>query len=77
MTHPTHDVDSDGQASADEIEVTPEMIESGMWTLYGFHIQEPDDEEMRKAVCAVFRAMIEARATGRIVGLPAWVQESG
>jgi hypothetical protein len=43
-----------------EIEVTPAMADAGLNTLYGFHITEPDDDEMREAVSAVFKAMIEA-----------------
>jgi hypothetical protein len=61
MTHRDHSVEFAGQAGA-EIEVTPEMMDAGLSALYRFHITEPDDEEMREAVCAVFNAMIEARS---------------
>jgi hypothetical protein len=43
-----------------QIEITPEMIEAGLNRLYEFHITEPDSDEMRDAVAAVFRAMTAA-----------------
>jgi len=42
---------------AAEIEITPEMIEAGRETLYGFPIMEPTEDKMNAAVVAVFRAM--------------------
>jgi hypothetical protein len=37
------------------------MVEAELDALYGFHITEPDCDEMREAVRAVFIAMIEVR----------------
>jgi hypothetical protein len=53
-------VDSEELAGAPEheIEVTPAMIEAGREALYDFDIMEPYEEEMRKAVAAVYRAMV-------------------
>ena len=45
----------------EEIEVTPEMIEAGLEALYCFPITEPDDASMKKAVVAVFSAMLSVR----------------
>ena len=47
------------------MEITPEMIEAGLNSLYEFHISEPDRDELREAVAAVFRAMIEAASEYR------------
>lgn len=46
-------------APAAEIEVTPEMIEVGVKTLYGFDITEWMEAELRQAVRSVFIAMRE------------------
>lgn len=43
--------------ASDDIQVTPEMIEAGMEELFCHDIQEPYEDEMRKAVAAVFRVM--------------------
>ena len=44
-----------------KIEITPAMMEAGRKALYGFRIQEPDDDEMREAVAEVFKAMFGVR----------------
>ena len=48
--------DSDGPAG-DGIEVTPEMIEAGMFELCGHSIYEFDDDALRRALAAAYRAM--------------------
>ena len=53
------------ESSAPEIEITPEMIEAGLGALFRFHISEPDDDEMREAVAAVFRSMIRVASECR------------
>ena len=40
--------------------ITPEMIEEGFDELYGFRITDPDHEEMREAVRAVFVRMLSS-----------------
>lgn len=50
---------------ADEIEITPEMIEAGLEALYGFPITEPTEAEMRVAVAEVFRTMARLRRPPR------------
>ena len=59
MCHPNA-VDSRESAGAPEheIEITPEMIEAGRETLYGFRITEPFEDEMNEAVAAVYLAMV-------------------
>jgi hypothetical protein len=42
-----------------EIEITTEMVDVGLRTLYNFNITEPYESEMRDAVTAVYRAMYE------------------
>jgi hypothetical protein len=49
------------EVATNEIEVTPEMIEVGLATLYEFPITEPFEDEMRKAVCAVYKSMSSIR----------------
>jgi hypothetical protein len=54
------DIEDDSRSAGapeQEIEVTPEMIEAGLATLYEFDITEPFESEMREAVAAVYRAM--------------------
>jgi hypothetical protein len=41
--------------------VTQEMEDAGLDALYGFHITEPDDDEMREAVREVFITMLEVQ----------------
>jgi hypothetical protein len=55
----------DDSNSTDEIEVTPEMIEVGVGTLYEFPITDPDEFSMREAVKAVFLAMISLHTHGK------------
>jgi hypothetical protein len=43
-----------------EPEITPDMIQAGLGALYRFHINDPDDDEMRRAVVAVFKSMFKA-----------------
>lgn len=57
---PSHDSTVAG-AFADEIVITLEMIEAGMYALYSFPITEPFESEMREAVAAVYRAMSNIR----------------
>lgn len=52
--------DTDERQAGDEIEVTEEMIEAGLETLYGFRITEPSRDEMGDAVREVYVAMREA-----------------
>jgi len=47
-------------APEDEIEISAAMIEAGLGALYRFHINDPDDDEMRRAVVAVFKSMFKA-----------------
>jgi hypothetical protein len=44
-------------APGDEIEVTPEMIEAGLYHLLRFHPNRRDDED---TVVALYRAMVMA-----------------
>jgi hypothetical protein len=52
---------STGAGAPDEIEITPEMIESGLAELKTHDIMQPIDEELRVAVSEVFRAMMRSR----------------
>ena len=45
--------------------ITPEMIEEGIDELYGFRITDPDHEEMRDAVRAVFVRVAYPVSSGR------------
>jgi hypothetical protein len=60
--------DSSAGAPANEIEITPEMIEAGLEALYRFPIEDPFESEMRKAVAAVYRAMV-SRSTRTPAGV--------
>jgi hypothetical protein len=44
------------ELSETEIEITPAMIEAGLSKLYEFDITQPDPDELRIAVAAVYRA---------------------
>jgi hypothetical protein len=52
------DYDLVGRSS---VEITPEMVEAGLITLYEFDIGQPTDHEMRRAVRAVFVSMLQRR----------------
>ena len=47
------------------IEITPEMIDAGLERLFRFHLSDPDELELRRAVAEVFSAMMEARPESR------------
>ena len=53
----------EGIANADvsEIEITPEMIETGVSELYCHPIMEPTDDVLAEAVKAVFCRMLEVQ----------------
>ena len=55
LTHPAHDVESERQASADEIKITPEMVDAGLWAWI-----EADEafETKEVTVKRIFRAML-------------------
>jgi hypothetical protein len=57
----TEDDSRSAGAPANEIEITPEMIEAGLNALYGFPITEPFESEMREAVVSVYKAMNNIR----------------
>lgn len=57
MTH-QHDVESHGQASADEIKVTPEMIDAGLSELV---LYEPGWDVGSDVVREIYEAMEKAR----------------
>lgn len=40
-----------------EIEITPEMIRAGVDVLWDFDLMHPTEDELQKAVGAVYRAM--------------------
>ena len=58
---------SEAGAPEAEIEVTSEMIEAGLDTLYEFDITEPREAEMRKAVTEVYRTMVRTGPTSFVV----------
>jgi hypothetical protein len=43
------------------VEITPPMIEAGLYTLYGYDITDPNEAEIRIAIADVFRSMERIR----------------
>jgi hypothetical protein len=62
LTHPPHDVESTGQASASVIKITPEMVEAGIRALYAYD-NDPMFCSAEECVERIYRAMMEVRST--------------
>jgi hypothetical protein len=62
LMHPAHDVEPAGQGSADEIEVTPEMVDAGLEAYIDLLFNENGHERI---VTEVFSAMMRARVKSR------------